>query len=226
MFTWILQVLATAGLLIVEARVADELRFRGQDGVDGAQPVDGQCASGGNQIDDRVRHAEQRRDLDRAADLDQLHRHIALPEEARRRPGVRGGHGPPIEILDPAERPVIGNRNLERAMAEGQRHAGLDLAGLLLDQVGAGDSQVDDAVGRVLRDVLGAHEQRVEGEVLAGREEPAVVGLETIAGLTKQGDRRLREPALVRHGQPQAAVRQRPPDAHRDLALRRSSCIR
>ena len=111
-------------------------------------------------------------------------------------------------------------------MAEGQRHAGLDLAGLLLDQVGAGDPQVDDAVGRVLRDVLGAHEQQVEGEVLAGGEEPAVVGLEAIAGLTKQGDRRLREPALVRHGQPQAAVRQAAPDAHRDLALRRSSCIR
>ena len=139
---------------------------------------------------------------------------------------MRGGNRPPLKVLDPAERPIVRNRHLERAVAEGERHAGLDPAGLLLHQVRAGDAQVDHAVRRVLRHVLGAHEEQVERKVLAGREQPPIVGLEAITGLAEEADRRLRQPALVRHGQPQPAVRQTPPNAHRDLALRRSSCIR
>ena len=73
-------------------------------------------------------------------------------------------------------------------------------------QVDAGDAEVGDAVADELDDVVRAHEQDVELEVLDARDEAAVVLLEDEAGVVEQAQGRLDQPALVRDGQPQPAV--------------------
>ena len=64
--------------------------------------------------------------------------------------------------MSTSSRPVIARGGDETTLAEAEVEAPLNGASRLADQVPAGDSDIGDAVGDELRDVLGADEQRLE----------------------------------------------------------------
>ena len=109
----------------------------------------------------------------------------------------------------------------QRAGAEAERQHGVQGAAVLGNEVGAGQAQLDEAVGDVLGDVLGAHEEELDVGVPDGRAQPALGELELEPGIAQQLDRRLREPSLVREPRGATGVRHR--RRRRDRACRSST---
>ena len=133
-----------------------------------------------------------------------------LEEPAR---GVRVGRRDPQagQVLDGLLRRVVRDGRGEPAAPVAEVADARQLGAGLGQQVDAGDPEVGDAVADELDDVVRAHEQDVEVEVLDARDEAPVVLLEDEPGVVQQAQGRFDQPALVRDGQPQAlAHRSRP----------------
>ena len=147
---------------------------------------------------------EPRRDLDRARDRDDVHGDAARLEEATGR--VRVGRGDPQagQVLDGLLGRVGGDGGRQPATAVAEGPDARQLGAGLGQQVDAGDAEVGHAVADELDDVVRAHEQDVEVEVLDARDQAPVVLLEHEARVVQEPQGRFDEPALVRDGQPEA----------------------
>jgi hypothetical protein len=72
---------------------------------------------------------------------------------------------------------------------------------ILEHEIAADDAQIRHAVGNVLRNVVIAHEQKLEVEVAAGGEEPLPVAVEFESNVVEQIGAALAEPAFLLEGE-------------------------
>ena len=185
-------------------RMSDQGGLRLEDRGDRPQSVRTQRASRRNQVDDRVRETEPRRDLDRPGHVHELD---VDGQELARDAREDGGDGRTGEILDAFVVGLLRHRDVDAARAEPQLEQLLDARPALAHQILAGDAAIDDAVLHVLGDVGGAHEEYVDGRVAAREGERALARLlGTETRVFEQRNRGLTQSPLDGDGDPQAAV--------------------
>ena len=118
---------------------------------------------------------------------------------------MRGRDSKASQVLGGAERRVVWDRESEAAPAVAQVMDLRHLRSRLGDEVQPGDPKLGNAVAHELDDVVCAHEQDVQVEVLNSCDERPLAGLEDEPGVAQQADGRLDQSALVRNGKTQAA---------------------
>ena len=210
------------GMLLV---ARDEHRFGLEQHAERAQPVRAQRVPGGDEVDDRIGEPEPRRDLDRAAHVDQGH---ADREQLTRQARVDGCDRRAGELRELLHGRLLGNRRLEAARAEAEWKHLAHVGAALAHEVDAGDPAIDDTVLHVLGHVGGAHEQHLDGRVAARERERAIAGLlGAEARILQEVERRLSEASLDRDRDPQdrsSAVRY-PPSPWRSQCATRVTVV-
>ena len=192
-----------AGALDEGRGVRDEQRLGREDVADRPKPVHHEGRAGRDEVDDGFREAEPWSDLDRARDRDHVDGDALLGEVASRGVRVGGRDTQTGEVGDRLVGRVRRDSGCEPAVAVPELADLRQLRAGLGEQVHAGDAEVGDAIADELDDIVGAHEEDVEREVLDTRDEAAVVLLEDQARVVEERQRRLDEAALVGDGEPQ-----------------------
>ena len=190
------QVVDERRLLAREPAARDEHGLRVEQVRDLAQPVLAQRLAARDEVDDRIGDAEARGELDRAGQLDELGLDAELGELELDRAPVRRRDAPPGETLRVADVGVARHRNREAAAAEPERQQLVELDARLDDHVAPRDAELDGAIGRPARDVVGTREEQLEIEIEAVHVQRAAVGREPDPGVVQQLLGLLREPAL------------------------------
>ena len=174
----------------------DEHGLRLEQHTERAEAVRAQGVARRDEVDDRVREAEPRRELDRAGDVDQLDR---ARQQLARQPWIDRRDGRSGQIGRRLDRRLLGHRRLEAARAEPELQQLGDACAALAHEVEPGDAAVDDAVLHVLGDVGGANEQHLDRRVPAGeRERPLARLLRAETGVLEQPKRRVAQTPLDR----------------------------
>ena len=166
----------------------DEHGLGHEEGGDRPQPVDAQRAAGRDEVDDRIGHAELRRDLDRAADLDHLRLDAGIGQEAGGDARERG--------RDPAAGQVgRRRRRASRGTASTSEQAPKPSGRIVCSSPPCSATrsapvmpELDEAVGHVLGDVLGADEQQLDVGVAHAGAQPPLGELELEPGAAQQLD--------------------------------------
>ena len=189
-------------------RVGDQPRRRVHDLLAHDEPVLAQGRARGREVDDRVDHAGQRRELDGALDLDELDLAAGALEVLAGDPRVLGRDAHHPEPPQRLGRGILARDGREdhRARPEAEVDQLVDAALALLGQhVLAGDAQIGGAGLDVGRHVRGPH--RDDPGVL--EEQLAVVGahLGGVDPEAVEGVERLLEHRPAWDGDPQAAHR-------------------
>ncbi len=197
---------SSAVALAIGGRVRDEDRLRGEDVADLAQAVHDERGTGRHEVDDPLGQAEPRRDLDGTRDRDDVDGDAPVGEESARGVRMGGRDSQAGELLDAGLRRVVGDRRGEPAATVAELADAWQLGTGLGQEVDPGDPEVGDPVADELDDVVRAHEEDVEVEVLDARDEAAVVLLEDEAGIVQQAQGRFDQAALVGDRQPEALV--------------------
>ena len=133
-----------------------------------------------------------------------------MPRSAKNRRvmfGMCRGDSGAGEVLEGLVRRIGGRRGGQPAAPVAEVAQPRQLGAGLGDEVDARDADVGHAVADELDDVVRAHEQDVEIEVLDARNEAAVMLLEHEAGVMEECERRIDESTLVGDGQAEAVVR-------------------
>jgi hypothetical protein len=192
----------------VRLLTADEDGLRGEQRPERAQAVGPEGVAARDEIDDGVREAEPRRNLDRAGHVDELGSDPALDEQLARKTRKDRGNPEPGELVERRRRRFLRHRRFERAAAEAEPQQLRDLRTALPDEIRPGDAAVDDTVLNVLRNVRGTDEEDLDRRVPTGeRERPLPRFLGTESSVLEQRHRRLAEASLRRDGDPQPVER-------------------
>ncbi len=178
----------------------NENGFGGHDRLaEELEPGPLQGAAGLDHVGHRVCHAESHRRFDGAVELDQPGADAVAVQVLAHQTGVRGGDALAGQVCDgPGRSPGCGEAKPGAPEAQRQH---LDRRGGRVDQhVAAGDAQIEGALADVHRDV--ARAQVVELDPVVFVEQHQVFGVValSVARLAQHLGGRLRQGALVGHG--------------------------